>query len=131
MGQVDGARRIRDVDDRRAVGFDGAGQRVQALPRVMADVGDAAFPLPDGQGLVGGARLQVVHADEPGVEGFLAVACLLGLGWRVIGGGDGEHEHGGDRQGDPAVHREPPVQWVVRSGYPKALRAVAAHFPRA
>ena len=47
VGQVNGSGGIGDVDHRRAVGFDDAGQRVQRLPGVVADVGDAAFSLAD------------------------------------------------------------------------------------
>ena len=64
VGQVFGFFRIGDVDDRSAVVFRVAGDRIDVFAAVVADIGDPAITLLDDQRLVGTARLQVVVTDQ-------------------------------------------------------------------
>ena len=111
MGQEPRCGRIADVDHRRPVRLDGAGQWVQRLPGVVADVDDAALPLPHRQRLVGRAPLQAVRPDEPGIESFLAVAPIRRLRLGLTGSHDDEEDR--KRRRAPALHHNP------RSGYPE------------
>ena len=105
VSQVD--RRVRggDVDDRRAVRFDGARQRIDGLAGVVSDVEDAALPLPDRERLVGGAPLQIVQADEPGVRPLFAVAGAAGR--RLSNAERGDAGNAGDG-GDAGRERDLP-----------------------
>ena len=75
MSEVARLLRIGHVDDRRAVLFVRACQRVSLHAAVMADVGDPAVPLAVNRGLVGAARLKVVVTDERHVALFRVVLC--------------------------------------------------------
>ena len=122
VGEVDRRLGVGDVDDGGAVGLDRAGQGIQPLPGVVADVDDAARALADRQRLVGGARLQVVRPDEAGVEGLLTVTRGCGLGGR--GDSAGGQDTRGDRHREQAMHGRPPgpgcgLRPGPVSGYPK------------
>ena len=119
VGEVDRRLGVGDLDDGGAVGLDRAGQGIEPLAGVVADVDDAALALPDRQRLVGGARLQVVHADEPRVEGLFAVTGLSGLGGRRRRAGR-DHTRG-DRHREPVIHGRPPGPGVW-SGSRSAVR---------
>ena len=65
--QVPRLRRIGHVHDGGAVLLHLAGERVHPQAAVVADVGDEAAALLVDHGLIGGAGLQIVGADEPHV----------------------------------------------------------------
>src|SRR5207247_7837372 len=75
VDQIARARRVGDVDDRRAVVLVHAGEGVARLAAVMPDVGDEAAALLVNRGLVRRAALQVVVADQLHVAGLGAVAA--------------------------------------------------------
>src|SRR3989442_6182088 len=64
--EIDRPRRVRDVDDRRAVGLHWCSglQRVRRAPTVMADVGDPPLALLMDDRLISGAPLERVEADQ-------------------------------------------------------------------
>src|SRR2546430_1811922 len=55
---------IGDVEDRRAVVLDGAGERIHRAPAVMSDIEDPALALFRDRGLVSAAALQRIASDE-------------------------------------------------------------------
>ena len=75
MSEVPRFLRIGHVDDRRAVLFVPAGQRVPLRAAVMADVRDPAVALMVDRGLVGASRLKVVVTDERHVALLRSVLC--------------------------------------------------------
>ena len=81
MFEINGMRRIADVDDRGAVRLRHAGHRINGVryrrrAAVMADISDPAIALFVDRRLIGTAPLEVVLADEPYIERFRRVADL-------------------------------------------------------
>jgi hypothetical protein len=84
--------RVGHVHERRAVRLDLAGERVQALAAVVADVGDPSPVLLVDDRLVGRAGLEIVQADQ-------AHVALLG---RLPAGGP--EQETAQQQGAPPAH---------------------------
>ena len=73
VAKIFGLRRIGDVDDRCAVRFGLAGQRVERRGHrvgaaMVSDIGDPAVALMVDGRLIGASRLQVVAPDQPHVR---------------------------------------------------------------
>jgi hypothetical protein len=75
MSEVSRFLRIGHVDDRRAVLFVLAGDRVPLCSTVMADVSDPAIALMVNRGLVGASRLQIIVTDERHLALVCSVLC--------------------------------------------------------
>ena len=106
--QIFRMRGIGDVDNRGAVRLGLPGQRIDRIGNrigaaVMADIGDPAVALTMDGRLIGAARLQIVAADQPHVQGFRGRADDLLLRMRAIQAGDQDRGDRCDRNA-PAIH---------------------------
>src|SRR5207248_6085870 len=101
-------RRIGDVEDRSAVRFglpgdwiEGSGNGIGAA--VVSDIGDPAVALMMDGRLIGAARLQIIAADQPHVEGFGRSSDYLLLRFSAGTAGE-EKDRGGRDQQSPMTH---------------------------
>ena len=95
MAKVDRVGRIADVDDGRAVRLHMAGQWIEGLAAVVADVGDPSLALPVDRRLIGAAALETIVPGQDHVQRFGRRRIRGGLRRR----GRRAHEHGRDTRG--------------------------------
>src|SRR6516225_6002714 len=90
MGKICRVPRIGHIDDRCPVGLRLAGQRIEPGSGMMAHIGNLPVTLVNDEGVISGAALQVVEANEFHIPGGLRVrrpwrrwsTYISSKGWR-------------------------------------------------